>query len=227
MNVNSIQISLCYFGSFDISSNDLRVKISETFKDDYKLISQNQLIGQQNQPIIIAEKICDNIRIVFSNNRINIFHIYNENKTFNETTKEILFEEQQKLINNFGLNFNRIALNCLDFIYDENEIFLNKLVSNSPLFNDFGKSSEFELKLNNVFTFNNVDFNSIINIKSGKVSKNNNLIEEKKALIFMFDVNSVVKTFQMCEGNIIQDYFNQLFDNYQRKLDKIVSFLEG
>lgn len=227
MKINSIQISLSYFGLFEISSNDIRTKISEKFKDEYKFISQNQPIGQQIQPIIIAEKPHNNVRIIFSNNRIDLFYIFNENDSFNESIKKILFKEQQKIIDVFGQDFNRIALNCFDFIYDESELFLEKFVNNSPLSNEFGKSSEFELKYNNVFTFSNVDFNSIISIKSGKASKNDNLIEEeKKALIFMSDINSVVNAFKISESVTIEGFFNKLIDNYQDKLAKIISFLE-
>lgn len=226
MNINSFQISLSYFGSFEILSNDIRAQISEKFKDGYKFISQNQSIGQEIQPIIIAEKPFNNIRIVFSNNRIDIFYIFNENEIFNETIKELLFKEQQKIIDIFGQDFNRIALNCFDFIYDENELFLDKFVENIPLSNEFGKSSEFDLKLNNVFTFNNINFNSIINVKSGKTSKNNSLFEEKKALFFMFDINSVVKQFKISGSVTIEDYFNHLIANYQDKLKKTLCFLE-
>lgn len=227
MKINSIQISLSYFGLFEISSNDIRTKISEKFKDEYKLISQNRPIGQQIQPIIIAEKPHNNVRIIFSNNRIDLFYIFNENDSFNESIKKILFKEQQKIIDVFGQDFNRIALNCFDFIYDESELFLEKFVNNSPLSNEFGKSLEFELKYNNVFTFSNVDFNSIISIKSGKASKNDSLIEEeKKALIFMSDINSVVNAFKISESVTIEEFFNKLIDNYQDKLAKIIAFLE-
>lgn len=228
MNIKNMQISFSYFGSFDIFSNEKRIEISNTFSNNYRFQIQNQIIGQQVQPTIIADNLNNTFKILFTNNRIDIIYTYSKpDEKLDKIVENIIFDIQKDIINIFGSKFNRVALNVVDFVFDSDEKYLQKFTNAFSMFENCGKCSEFDLRLNYIFKFNEVDFNSIINIKFGKVSNTNSLMtNEEKALILLYDINSVVGELEKINDISIDDIFNKLIDNYNEKNEIIESFLE-
>ena len=227
MELNNIQITLSCFGEFNIFDVETRKKISESFSSGYNITTQNPQFSLMVNSIIIIENTNQKIRIILSNNRIDTTYVYSDYEKYADDVKQILYKEIKKIILIFNSKINRIALNCMDYVFDDNDNYLNKFVMLSPFYNEFGNSSEYELKLNNLFEYNGVNFNSIISLKNGTLANNNLLLDnERKTLFFLFDINSVVGTFSSSDYAIIEDYFNKLLIEYVRKTDSIMIYLE-